>query len=281
MLSTMALPAVPPRIFGASLLFATLCAGTIPGFGSGGAPFSGAVEEHLRIRIEAIQAGAPEAAVVGGEPILARNGVTRYYQRAAFEPVWARSAGPTVLVDSLLAVLRDADRDRLRPADYHVAAIDSLLRHFRAQAGAGEPVHSRRLVDLELLCTDAFLLYGSHLLTGRVDPAAIAPTWTADGRQADLVQHLERPLDLAMTLLRHNEGWTQERLQSAIRGDTEQTVMLAPKVPVHLLYWTAWAEADGPVQFRRDVYDRDEAVRSALAAPPRPLSPREAAPSGP
>jgi murein L,D-transpeptidase YcbB/YkuD len=92
---------------------------------------------------------------------------------------------------------------------------------------------------------------------------------------------VEHPLDLAVTLLRHNEGWTRERLRAATRGDTERTVMLAQKVPVHLLYWTAWAEADGPVQFRRDVYDRDGAVRSALAAPPRPLSPPEAAPNGP
>jgi murein L,D-transpeptidase YcbB/YkuD len=92
---------------------------------------------------------------------------------------------------------------------------------------------------------------------------------------------VEHPLDLAVTLLRHNEGWTRERLRAATRGDTERTVMLAQKVPVHLLYWTAWAEANGPVQFRRDVYDRDGAVRSALAAPPRPLSPPEAAPNGP
>jgi murein L,D-transpeptidase YcbB/YkuD len=80
---------------------------------------------------------------------------------------------------------------------------------------------------------------------------------------------VEHPLDLATILLRHNEGWTRERIGSAIDGDTEQTVMLTQKVPVHLLYWTAWADADGPVHFRRDVYDRDQAVRSALNAPLR------------
>jgi hypothetical protein len=65
------------------------------------------------------------------------------------------------------------------------------------------------------------------------------------------------------------EGWTRERLRSATRTNTEQTVLPAQKVPVHLLYWTAWADADGTVHFRRDVYDRDGAVRSALNAPLR------------
>ena len=80
---------------------------------------------------------------------------------------------------------------------------------------------------------------------------------------------VEHPLDLATILLRHNEGWTRERIGSGIDGDTEQTVMLTQKVPVHLLYWTAWADAGGPVHFRRDVYDRDQAVRSTLNAPLR------------
>jgi murein L,D-transpeptidase YcbB/YkuD len=78
---------------------------------------------------------------------------------------------------------------------------------------------------------------------------------------------VEHPLDLAAVLLRHNEGWTRERIESTVGNDTEKTVVLPEKVPVHLLYWTAWATADGPVHFRRDVYDRDEAVHSALAAP--------------
>jgi murein L,D-transpeptidase YcbB/YkuD len=47
-------------------------------------------------------------------------------------------------------------------------------------------------------------------------------------------------------------------------------VPLKQKVPVHLQYWTAWAERDGTVHFRRDVYERDASLARALDEPPRP-----------
>ena len=82
---------------------------------------------------------------------------------------------------------------------------------------------------------------------------------------------VERPVDLATYLLRDNDGWTEARVRTAMSQTTEQTVVLRRKVPVHLLYWTAWPE-DGSLHFRTDIYRRDEAVASALAAPPSPRS---------
>jgi murein L,D-transpeptidase YcbB/YkuD len=34
---------------------------------------------------------------------------------------------------------------------------------------------------------------------------------------------------------------------------------------VYILYWTAFVEADGSVQFREDVYGRDRRLAGALA----------------
>ena len=78
----------------------------------------------------------------------------------------------------------------------------------------------------------------------------------------------EDPLSLAEYLLSDQPGWTRERIERTATGGVEQTVRLARPLPVHLLYWTAWADEDGVIHFRSDIYGRDELVRRALEAPP-------------
>ena len=153
------------------------------------------VRTHLRVRLEAARAGSTGAMTVADERVLTRRAVARYYRAAAFEPAWTGPDGPASHADSLLAVLRDAPRDGLRPENYHVSTLDSLARHLRAQARTGQPLDARVLADFDLLCTDAFLLFGSHLMNGRVDPVTVVPSWTLDHREKDLVRHLQDALD--------------------------------------------------------------------------------------
>lgn len=150
------------------------------------------IQELLRVRIEAAQNGAPEALEVAERGLHAEDALIHYYQQEGFRPAWVGSRGPVRLADLLLKILREADRDGLRPADYHVTLIDSLLSHLRNKAGAGEPLDPRRLTDFELLCTDAFLLYGAHLRTGRVDPAEVIPSFEVTQPNGDVVEQLRR-----------------------------------------------------------------------------------------
>lgn len=83
---------------------------------------------------------------------------------------------------------------------------------------------------------------------------------------------VEGALELAAHLLREDPAWTPDRIRAAVRQGREQSVTLPRAYDVHLQYWTAWVEADGSVQFRSDIYDRDARVREALRAPPpRPM----------
>lgn len=77
---------------------------------------------------------------------------------------------------------------------------------------------------------------------------------------------IAEPLALAEYLLT-GSSWNTESIQKALDTGKEQTVRLPKRVPVHLLYWTAWVAPDGTVQFRDDVYDRDERVALALKEP--------------
>lgn len=75
---------------------------------------------------------------------------------------------------------------------------------------------------------------------------------------------IQRPADLAQYLLEDDPQWDCERLHAALNASEPQRAMLRRPVPVHLLYFTAWVDADGVVQFRRDLYERDAALDLAL-----------------
>jgi murein L,D-transpeptidase YcbB/YkuD len=75
---------------------------------------------------------------------------------------------------------------------------------------------------------------------------------------------IEKPMELALYLLRENPGWDPETLEAALEDGKEQTVRLNHPVRVHLLYRTAWADEDGTVNFREDIYGLDGPLEEAL-----------------
>lgn len=76
---------------------------------------------------------------------------------------------------------------------------------------------------------------------------------------------VEKPIELAVLLLRGNEEWSPQRIDRTIASGRETTVLLPEPLPIHIQYWTAWTEADGTVQFRDDIYGRDRVLAEALA----------------
>ncbi|HTO71027.1 MAG TPA: L,D-transpeptidase family protein [Myxococcota bacterium] len=78
---------------------------------------------------------------------------------------------------------------------------------------------------------------------------------------------VENPFELAAYLLEGQKGWSRADLDAAVAAGKTRTITLAQRVPVLLLYWTAWVEPDGKLQLRRDLYGRDAKVAAALAEP--------------
>lgn len=76
---------------------------------------------------------------------------------------------------------------------------------------------------------------------------------------------VENPRELARILLASDE-WSSEAIDAAIATGQTQSVKLAKSLPVYVLYWTAFVDPDGTVEFRDDVYGRDHRLADALAA---------------
>jgi len=77
-----------------------------------------------------------------------------------------------------------------------------------------------------------------------------------------------KPLEFGVSVLRDQEGWTLERLQNVVATRKMTRVKLKQKIPVHIVYATAWRGEGGSVEFRKDIYSRDKKLYNALFGKP-------------
>ncbi len=74
---------------------------------------------------------------------------------------------------------------------------------------------------------------------------------------------VQNPLDLAEVLLK-GQGWSSKKIAAQVNSGERRIVKLKNKIPVYVTYITAWAEKDGEINFRRDVYGRDGELAEQL-----------------
>ena len=118
-----------------------------------------------------------------------------FYRARAFRPAWIDDRLELRDARAFLAAMPLVAEDGLDPANYHQASIASLLAAIdKASKRSLRQVSFEDLVDLEMLLTDGFLLCGSHLLHGQVDPETIHSDWFVKGRVEDLAAVLEKGL---------------------------------------------------------------------------------------
>ncbi|MBZ5605470.1 MAG: L,D-transpeptidase family protein, partial [Acidobacteriia bacterium] len=82
---------------------------------------------------------------------------------------------------------------------------------------------------------------------------------------------VEKPVALAEWVLRTQNGWSPERIQEAMHGESPLPVRLVKPVPVLIVYATAVALDSGEVRFFDDLYGQDAQLEALLAQGfPRP-----------
>ena len=65
------------------------------------------------------------------------------------------------------------------------------------------------------------------------------------------------PVQLAAYLLNDGSQQIQEKILQDIFLASNQSVKLPVAIPIYLVYWTAWVDQGGSLNFRHDVYGRD------------------------
>lgn len=208
--------------------------------------------EALRNRVEAYRASGTFRA--GGETLHARTALPAFYLARDFQPGWITADGRWLpRADSALAVLGEAERHGLDGEDYHLDALQSLSA--RVRQGQATPLER---LDAEVLLSDAMLVYGSHLLLGRVDPTRVEAEWIANRREAQLDVRLNEAL---------GTGRVRGYIQSLVPAQPEYARLLTALADLRRWEETGgWASVDAGPTLRVDsVSPRVAVVRRRLS----------------
>ncbi len=145
------------------------------------------VEEILESRIH----GDPNKDVtVNGQVLFSQIEVPQFYTNRNYELAWTDKKN----IKDLLESIESAYDEGLDPEDYHYQAIQNLLAKKKSSSLSNE-----EKADLDLLMTDAIILYASHLLEGKLEQSKLRAKWD--------VEKNARPenVDSLLTVTLHNK----------------------------------------------------------------------------
>ena len=120
----------------------------------------------IRQNISAIESG--RTLRIDGRTLQAQRSLGKLYASNDFRPYW-----DSLRLQNLIEVIKDIEDDGLRPADYHLEALQRLARTARTD---------EQRAQLDLLASDAFALVLYHLYFGKVDPVSLDANWNFDTR---------------------------------------------------------------------------------------------------
>jgi murein L,D-transpeptidase YcbB/YkuD len=184
------------------------------------------VEEILESRIH----GDPNKEVtVNGQVLFSQIEVPQFYTNRNYELAWTDNKN----IKDLLESIESAYDEGLDPEDYHYQAIQNLLVKKKSSS-----LSNQEKANLDLLMTDAIILYASHLLEGKLEQSKLRAKWD--------VEKNARPenVDSLLTVTLHNK-----QVKPALQAMKPAHYMYA-LMKVHLKNLRSQAEEGGWPQVR-------------------------------
>ncbi len=136
----------------------------------------------------------PDGLKAAGERIQAADLICLFYRERGFVPAWSDARGLLPQVRDLLAAIERAELEGLQPQDYHLKTLRRLLRFMQRGRPVSDYSWQPRLAALDMLLSDAFLVYASHLAAGKVNAETGRPQWPALPAEVDCLQVLRNAL---------------------------------------------------------------------------------------
>ncbi len=198
--------------------------------------------------------------VVVGEPDWPTPGINGMMTRLEINPYW--NVPRSILIKEMIPRLRRdpgyLERENIRvfngwgsgARELDRATIDWTKGEARAYRLRQDPGPENALGSLKFTFNNKHSIY-LH------DTSAKSLFNRSERALSHGCVRVHKPFDLAVLLLEGNDGWDAAKLESAISSGRNRTLALERAHPVHLVYWTAWADEDGRAQFRNDVYKLD------------------------
>ena len=129
---------------------------------------------------------------VRGETLQMAKTSTKFYRDRAFAAAWSADGQLPPSADALIHELQGADWEGLNPVEYHLRALETIRRKWP------KTPTPELTADMDILLTDAYLLYASHLIGGRTNVSMAKAQWNIIRKKAD-------PVDLLNIALQSGE----------------------------------------------------------------------------
>ncbi|NTS41650.1 L,D-transpeptidase family protein [Flavisolibacter sp. BT320] len=183
-----------------------------------------------------------EMAVVVGKEASPTEAFTDELEHVVFSPYW--NVPPSIVQNEILPAMRKR-KNYLAANGYEITGRENGLPVIRQKPGKNNSLGGVK-----------FLFPNEHAIYFHDTPAK-----TLFRNRIRAYSHgcirLAEPEKLAEYLLQNDPSWNPGQISRAMNSDKEQWVKLSAPVPVSIVYYTAWVDRNGELNFRDDVYGKD------------------------
>ena len=132
-----------------------------------------------------------EAIAINGKELYSQIELPRFYANREFEPAWTNKKNKTDLIESI----ESAYDEGLDPKDYHLEQLKAYMEKSKKSK-----LNQTERADMDLLMTDALILYASHLLEGKLEQSDLRKKWDVERNEGP-----SNP-DSLLTVTLHNKN---------------------------------------------------------------------------